>query len=126
MFINSDWANIPPGMVPPFFPPGVVPRSRRKRLANLVVGLLAPLIEWEPPEPAPAPVESHQQDSATHTESGPTHADSPESPLEETITVIRSHYEALKRGLHAVFERFPDARQLFFSFDPNASPPVPA
>jgi hypothetical protein len=124
MFINSDWANIPPGMVPPFFPPGVVPRSRRKRLANLVVGLLAPLIEWEPPESAPAPAESHNEDSTTHTESVPT--DSSESIQEETITVIRSHYEALKRGLSAVFERFPDARPRFFSFDPNASPPVPA
>ncbi len=138
MFLDSGFAHFTPGVAHPFFPPGVVPRSRRSRLANLVVGLLGPLPDSRPLKPAPDPVKAQQDQSIDKTESCPTEPSpasaiqtdssvgSTESSHQDTVTMTRQIYDCIKQGLLAIFERFPDARTLFLSFNPNSSPPATA
>ncbi len=113
------------GLRIPFFipgenPPGLSPKTRAPRRAPQQVAAqpVAPLAA-EDPQPVSPPVAQAQE---------PLPADAPDTPLTagqlepDDMIIKLSVFEAIQRGIQAVFARFPEAESLFRSFDPKLHP----
>jgi hypothetical protein len=113
------------GLRIPFFIPGenalgLAPKSRAPRRAT----------QQAAAEPV-APIAAELPQSVTPPDAPtqePLLADTPDSPLTvdqlepDDMIIKLSVFEAIQRGIQAVFARFPEAESIFRAFDPDLDP----